>query len=273
MKIAVSGASGLIGTRLIELLKDKHEIIPLGSQECDITDLNSVSSALKTLDFDVLVHLAAYTNVDGAEIEKDKAYKLNVDGTKNIFETCLNLNKKMIYISTDFVFDGKKPPYDELTVPNPLGYYAKTKFEGEKIVKNKAMIVRISYPFQEFDIVQPKPDFIHRLVNIFAQKKQISMMFDAAITPTFIDDIVYGIEYLCENFKPEIFHLVGGKTYTPYEIGQFILKKLSLDESLVQKTTFKEYSQGKTERPQYSIILSSKNNFHRMKSLEEVLNI
>jgi dTDP-4-dehydrorhamnose reductase len=107
MRILITGSTGLIGTRITELLGEKYTFIPLLQSESDITDKVSVDSRLSTVDFDLLLHLAAYTNVDGAEKERELCHKINVDGTRHLFEMCERKKAKMIHISTDFVFDGK----------------------------------------------------------------------------------------------------------------------------------------------------------------------
>ncbi|MBP9690798.1 NAD(P)-dependent oxidoreductase [Candidatus Woesebacteria bacterium] len=270
MKIAVTGSRGLVGSRVIELLKNEFEFIPLSSEELDITEKKAVETKLDSVEYDLLLHLAAYTNVEGAENEKEKAHAINVDGTKNLLDHVIKEGKKMIYVSTDFVFDGKLPPYDEKSMPNPVGYYGKSKFEGEEIVKGKAMIVRISYPYGAQS--GGKPDFVERLKSILKLGKPLTMIADAAMTPTFIDDIAYGLSHLMKNFKPEIYHLVGGKSYTPFEVGGIIAKKCGLPESLILPTTFAEYSKGKSPRPQYSIIMTSKNDFYKMRTFEEGVN-
>ncbi len=269
MKIAVTGANGLVGSRIIELLKSKHDMIPFESRDLDITDKPTVSSVLGKTEYDLLLHLAAYTNVDGAETEKEKAHDVNVKGTGNLFDEVMKAGKKMIYVSTDFVFDGKIPPFDEKSKPNPIGYYGQTKYEGEQLVENQAMIVRISYPYGYPS--EKKPDFVQRLRKVLEHNKPITMIADSAMTPTFIDDIALGLEYLATHYKPEIYHLVGTKSYTPFEVGTIIAKHYDLPESLIMPTTYKEYMKGKAERPQYSIIMTSKNIFTPMKTFEEGL--
>jgi dTDP-4-dehydrorhamnose reductase len=188
MKIAVTGSRGLVGSRVIELLKKEFEFIPLSSEDLDITDKKSVESILNDQEFDLLLHLAAYTNVDGAENDKEKAHAINVDGTRNLLDAVIKHGKQMIYISTDFVFDGKLPPYDEMSIPHPVGYYGQSKFEGEAVVKDHAMIVRISYPYGKPGT--GKPDFVQRLKSLLEHNKPLTMIADAAMTPTYIDDIV-----------------------------------------------------------------------------------
>lgn len=267
MKIAVTGANGLVGSRVIELLQETHTVVPFESRNLDITDKKTVSVVLGKTEYDILLHLAAYTNVDGAENEKELAYAVNVEGTKNLFDAVSASGKKMIYISTDFVFDGKIPPFDEKSTPNPIGYYGQTKYEGEQVLNNQAMIIRISYPYG----LPPskKPDFVQRLRQILSHNKPITMIADSAMTPTYIDDIAKGIEYLTTHYKPEIYHLVGGKSYTPFEVGTIIAKHYNLPESLIMPTTYKEYMKGKAARPQYSIVMTSKNTFTPMKTFEE----
>lgn len=269
LKIAVTGSNGLIGSRIIELLKDKFDFIPLPSKTLDITNKENVSEVLPVLEYDILLHLAAYTNVDGAEQEKELAYKINVEGTKNIIEEASRKDKKIIYVSTDFVFDGNNPPYFEDSLPNPISYYAETKYEGEKIVKDNAMIVRISYPYRAS--YQAKPDFMRIIKNLLEQKKNLSMVTDSLMTPTFIDDIAYSFEHLFNNFSPEIFHLAGEQSMSPYDAGKLIAKTFGLDESLVQPVTYEQYFENKAKRPRLLETKSKKNNFFGMKTFEEGL--
>lgn len=270
MKIAITGASGLIGSRIVELLQNDFEFLSLSIEDMDITDPDSVESNLANLDFDLFLHLAGYTNVDGAENQKELAHKINVEGTKNVFDFVSKKNKKFIYISTDFIFDGKNPPYFEDSTPDPTGYYAQTKYEGEKIVNNNAMIVRLSYPYRaNYEI---KKDLVRKLIDYLKQGTQLKMITDSLITPTFVDDIAYSLKYLMNNYSPEIYHVVGADSLSPYDAANLIAKTFNLDESLIVPTTFEEYSKDKAVRSQYSQIKSKKNNFHSMKTFEEGLN-
>jgi len=273
LKIVITGSTGLIGSRIVELLKGDFEFIQLIEGQIDIREKDGVWKVLKKLDFDILFHLAAYTNVDGAEKEKEKAQLVNVKGTKNVLEAVSQKKKKLIYVSTDFVFDGIRrigePPYYEYSKPHPISYYAQTKYEGEKLVKNHAMILRFSYPYRSF--FEPKQDFMRRLKSYLEQKRKLQLMTDTIITPTFVDDIAYATKYLFNNFAPEIFHVVGRDSLSPYDAGKLIAKTFTLDESLVEPTTYNEYSKNKANRPQFSEIKTKKNNFYRMKSFEEGL--
>lgn len=269
MKVALSGANGLVGSRIIELLKNDFQFVPLYQKECDITKENDVYNFFNNYQFDFFLHLAAYTNVDGAEKERDKAYQINVLGTKNIFQLCQAKKVKLIYISTDFVFDGQNPPYDENSKPNPIGYYGETKYQGEKIVKDKAMIVRIAYPYRAY--FEAKKDFVRSIIEKLKNKQRLTMIIDGKMTPTFIDDIAYGLKHLIKNFTPEIFHLVGPDSLSPYEAAKLIAKVFNLDQNLIEKISYQEYMKNRARRPQYSQVQSTKNNFFQMKSFEKGL--
>jgi len=269
MKIAITGSTGLVGSRVIELLKNDFEFIPLLSKDLDLTNSVAVNKYLADLNFDLLLHLAAYTNVDQAEIEKDLAYKLNVLSTANLLEITKQKNKKFIYVSTDFVFDGKTPPFTEESVPNPLGAYGQTKYEGEKIVAKNAMIVRLSYPYKKW--LTGKKDFVNRIIELLKNRQTLKMVTDSLFTPTFIDDFAYGLKYLITNYQPEIFHLVGKNSLSPYEAGKQIAKNFGFDESLIQPTTFAEFFKNKAARPKNGTIISLKNNFQQMLSFDKGL--
>ena len=271
LKIAITGSTGLIGSRITELLKTDFEFIELVWPEFDLRKKDQIWKALKELNFDLLLHLAAYTNVDSAENEKSLAFEINVAGTKNVFDAVYQKKKKLIYISTDFVFDGKNPPFYEDSIPHPLSYYAQTKFEAEKIVKNRAMIVRFSYPYRaKYEI---KPDFVKKIKLSLEKKTTLPLISNSLITPTFIDDIALSMKHLFNNYSAEIFHIVGADSISPYQAGKLIAKMFDLDQQLISQTSFQEYLSKKAPRPQYSEIKSKKNNFYRMKTFEEGMAI
>lgn len=277
LKIALTGADGLVGSRIVELLGQDFEFIPLSQKSMDITNKEQIDNTLKNLDFDIFFHLAAYTNVPGAETNKELCFKINRDGTKNVFDVVNSKGKKFIYISTDFVFDGVNPPYDEDSQPNPTSVYAASKYDGEKIVNplrqladgGQAMIVRIAYPYRaNFEL---KKDFFRTFKFYLENNKPLSMIADSLMTPTFIDDIAFGLKYLFNNYSPEIFHLVGSQPISPYEAAVIVAKTFNLDQSLIGKTTYKEYVKGKARLPQFVTIKSKKNNFYKMKTFEQGL--
>lgn len=269
----ISGSTGLVGSRIVDLLKNDFNFIPLLANQVNITDKQKVSDFINDKDFDIFLHLAAYTNVNGAEFEKDLAYNINVEGTKNVFNSVLNKNKKFIHISTDFVFSGvdKDKIYYEEDTPHPNGIYGKTKLQGEKLVKGKAMIVRLSYPFRAY--FDEKKDFVSSIRSVLESGQEINVVTDSILTPTFIDDIAFALKHLLNNFDTNIYHLVGSSNISPFNAVKLIALKFGLDSNLIKPTSFASYfKEYAVIRPQYSSIKSKNNNFYKMKSFEEGLD-
>lgn len=260
MKILGTGLSGLVGSRIVELLKDKDEF---DSSKADITDRNAIIEKIKSTDASIVLHLAAKTDVDGCEKDKilgenGDAWKINVEGTRNIVNACEESKKKLIYISTDFVFDGTKEVYNEDDTPNPINWYAQTKFEGEKIVQNSSspwIIVRLAYPYRShFE----KKDFVRTLINKLEKGESLQMVTDHIITPTFIDDIAFAIGKLMERDALGIFHVVGSTSLTPYDAALAIARRFDLNKDLIGKTTRREFFNNRAQRPFHLAIKNDK---------------
>lgn len=265
LTIALTGATGLVGSRIKELLETEFNIITLPQNEMDIRQRSTVETKLHQLEFDLLLHMAAYTDVDRAETDKDSCHSLNVEGTRNLFETTQNMGKKMIYISTDFVFDGSEEGYDENSTPKPIGYYGQTKYEGEQIVRGNAMIVRISYPYRA--VFADKTDIVRSILSILEESKTIKGITDNLITPTFVDDVAASLKHLINSFAPEIYHIVGGDSLSGFDLARTIADSFGLNRNLIVPTTFAEFYSGRARRPKNSNMKSVKNNFYKMKAL------
>ena len=256
-KILVSGGLGLVGSRIVELLSDKYDLsLHSRSNGFEITDLKSFSSLDR--DAKYFLHLAAKADVDGSELEKELAensevWKINVNGTKNVADFCHENNIKVIYISTDFVFDGEKKEgdfYTEEDIPNPVNFYAKTKYEGEKAIQNSGAeyaIIRIAYPYRkEFEA---KKDFVRAILERLKQGLPIKAIIDHIMCPTFIDDIAIVIDKIIETGGSGIYHAVGGTPLTPYDAALKMQEVFDLDKSLIGTTTRNEFFEGKARRP------------------------
>src|SRR3989344_2611687 len=267
LKIAATGLSGLVGARMRALTDNEFEWIDLNESMLDITRKDEVASCIKNLNADLLLHLAAFTDVDGCENNKDRAWQINVEGTRNLFVSAQGKKIKFIYVSTGFVFDGDNPPYYEDSVPNPISHYGTTKYEGEKIVGNGGMIIRIDYPYGS--TVAHKKDVVGSLLDLLKENKPIKGVVDQILTPTFIDDIAHAFVHLVANFDPSIFHLVGANSLSGYELIKTIGREFNIDTSSVLQTTYDEFYRDKARRPRNDIVKTKKNNFYPMKSFEE----
>ncbi len=267
MKILGTGLNGLIGSRIVDLLKEKHTFENISrSTGVDITDYDSVLKAISSFDADIVLHLAAYTDVKQAEKEMDlgeksQSWKINVVGTENVAKACSKLSKKLIYFSTDLVLGGDDMPvggFSERSVPNPLSFYAKTKYEAEKIVNQLQtpwLIIRPAYPYRaSFE----KPDFVRFFKTWLSEKKPIAVLEDRLVTPTFIDDLALAIDTLIEKDETGVYHAVGSQIISMYDAVLLIAKTFNLDQGLVSKTTRKEFLVGRPPEPFSSALNNAK---------------
>ncbi len=280
MTVAVTGARGLIGSRIVELLQDSFNFLPISSQDLDIRDENSIENFLNNKEISYLLHLAAKADVDGCEAEKDlgeesEAWKINVKGSFNIANYCKKRNIKLIYISTDFVFDGEKEIgdfYTEEDTPNPINFYAKTKYEGEKAVISSGVehvILRIAYPYREK--FEQKKDFVRAILERLKEGLEVNAVTDHIMCPTFIDDIAYAIKAVVENNPSGIYHAVGSLPISPYDAAIKIAENFSLNKELIKPTTREKYFEGKAPRP-FNLSLKNdkiKNLGVKMRTFEE----
>ncbi len=287
-KIIGTGLNGLVGSRIVELLQDRYELENISrSTGVDITDQAQVDTVISSSKASVVLHLTAKTDVDGCERDKerdiaiakipgtgqelfkntDTAWAINVVGTQNVVEACKKTDKKLIYFSTDFVFDGENPSdggYKEEDKPNPINWYGLTKHKGEDIILNSGIpfvIIRLAYPFGPFnseahpgpflngDKGKKKKDFVRAILSRLQKGEVVSGITDHIFAPTFIDDIAKVLNVVISSKTEGIYHAVGSQALTPYEVSLMIAKKFNFPESLIEKTTRDEYFQGRAERP------------------------
>lgn len=232
--LLLTGGSGLVGSRLKQLFRDTYRIknLDLDSQ-IDITDFDSVDQAVKQSEAEVLVHLAAYTNVSAAYEQLNNlegpCYQVNVTGTENVAKAAAKYDKYLIHISTDFVFDGKKTePYTEEDDPNPIEWYGQTKYMAEQKVwelTENWLILRIAYPYA----ANPsRPDFVHKIIDKLQAGSLPPQFTDHTITPTYIDDLAKVIETAINNRPQGIYHAVGSSWHTDFDLTNLIKKTYAL---------------------------------------------
>jgi len=261
-----TGLSGLVGSRIVELLSPGYDFENLSLETgVNILDVNDLDKRFSTSKAEWVFHLAAKTDVDGCEIDKEHgiegdAWKINVGGTQNIVSACQKYQKKLLYISTDFVFDGfENKNYTEEDQPNPQSWYAVTKYEGEKAVINSSipyLICRIAFPYRAVNFI--KRDLVHLIIDKLQKKEHLTVVSDQFITPTFIDDIALAIKLLFSKNQAGIFHLVGSEKVTSLNMALKIAKLFKLDESLIINTTLAKYYQNRAPRPFHAVLKNAK---------------
>lgn len=248
LPLLMSGASGLVGSRFVELYQDIYEIYNLDlTNQVDITSLESVRQFVTAHPATHLIHLAAFTDTTRAQAEAgDKTglcYRVNVVGTENITRVCREQGIHLIHISTDFVFDGTKPaPYVEGDPRHPLDWYGETKAQAEAVVEQGGgdyTIVRLAYPYRrEFAL---KPDLVTKLRSKLADNSLPPQFTDTVITPTFVDDLARGFDTCIKQSPKGIYHFVGSTSLSPYELAVKVAKTFGFDPALVKQGTLTEY--------------------------------
>ncbi len=286
-KVIGTGLSGLVGSRIVELLKDKYEFVDFSLDTgVNILDKENIAAAFeKNKDAVAVIHLAAFTDTNAAWEQKgDKSnicYRLNVDGTQNILDLAQKFNQYLIYISTDFVFDGAKTtPYVETDTPNPIEWYGETKYLGEKLILDSGYpnfnISRITYPYRaKFDA---KVDIIRKVLTKLKNGEEVKMFSDQICTYTFIDDIASVLGYFLENKNTGIYHLVGSSSHSPYDMAKLVASTFGLDQKLVKSSSLDDYikSQPAGSRPWQKTLITSNQKIVNLGlnfcTLEEGLN-
>ena len=202
MVVLVTGSNGQLGQSLQFVAKKHPEItfIFCDSKQLNITDFENVNAIFKQHKPNFCINAAAYTAVDKAESEPEKAHLINVVGAKNLAEACKEFNTVLLHISTDFVFDGTSIiPYLETDVPNPTGVYGQTKLEGEKAIQatfDNYYIIRTSWVYSQFGA-----NFMKTMLRLASERDSISVVNDQIGTPTNAVDLA-NVLLSIANFKP-----------------------------------------------------------------------
>ncbi len=263
MKYFITGGSGLLGQRLATVADNDDEIVlshnanpTKNTVKCDITDLEEVKQVINREKPDVIIHCAAMTNVDLCEDEIEKAYLINGDGTGNMAQAAEEINAKIIYVSTDFVFDGETGFYKEDDAVNPLGIYAKSKYEGEVQIQKYSTnwaIARVSvlYGWHE------RQNFTTWVINQLRQNNQINIVTDQINSPTLADNAGEAMFEIARQDKNGIFHTAGNNRISRYDFTELIAEAFDLNKKLINPTTSSEFIQ-KAPRPQDSSLDVSK---------------
>ena len=236
MKILVTGASGMLGQDLCPILEDNgYDVIETDIHNLDITDIEQCKKILKAESPGFVVHCAAYTNVDKAEDDFETARKINVIGSENLAKVCAEIDSTMIYISTDYVFDGEKEePYLPSDVTNPINNYGLTKLQGEEVVKkhcNKHYIARTSWLYGHHG-----KNFVETMISL-ADRPELKVVNDQIGCPTWTVELANGIVKLINSGKYGTYHVCGSGATTWHDFAKEIFIQTGLKTNLQPCTT------------------------------------
>jgi len=253
-KILVTGAKGMLGTDLVARLKAtrKYDVVPVDVEEMDVTRLAQVKAVMLDCRPQIVIHCAAYTNVDRAESERELAMAVNSEGTKHIAFFCRELSADMLYISTDYVFDGTKPtPYVETDLPNPINVYGESKLAGEMhvmVLLERYKICRTSWLCGVHG-----RNFIDTILSAVAEGRPLSVVNDQVGRPTFAFDLATALVWLLERPEYGIYHVTNSGFCSWYEFAQQIVQ-LSGAKNVTMRPITSEQFRSLARRPHYSVL-------------------
>ncbi len=273
-KILITGANGLLGQHLVKelLAHTDAAIIAVGKGPCRLPEVKSVRLDYYDLDItdgiaafafyltqkpDVIVHTAAKTQVDECELHPVDCWNVNVTATRFLVEAARKFNPYIIFLSTDFVFDGEAGPYGEDAIPAPLSYYGSSKVAGEKEILASgltAAVVRTCLVYGHTSGGN-RTNILTWVKQNLLQGKQIQLVQDQWRTPTYAGDLAVGIRLLIEQQATGIFHISGSEMMTPYDMAVRAAEMMGLDETLIEPVTAATFTQPAKRPPVTGFVL------------------
>ncbi|KPM49113.1 SDR family oxidoreductase [Jiulongibacter sediminis] len=272
-KILITGSNGLLGQKLVELLKNegKSEIIATARGEnrlpytdgytfkkMDITDREEVLSVIKAAKPDVVINTAAMTNVDQCESDKDNCWAQNVTAVEYLIEACKASDSFLLHLSTDFIFDGTEGPYKEEAEANPLSFYGWSKWAGEKLILHSDIKWAIARTVLVYGIAHDmsRSNIILWVKKSLEEGKKINVVTDQWRTPTLAEDLAKGCALIAEKEAAGIFNISGEQLLNPYQMANLTADFFNLDKTLIAEATAATFSQPAKRPPKTGFDIS-----------------
>ena len=271
MKILVTGANGLLGQKLVAILRDEKGIELIATARgvnrnpeggytylsADLRNMDGIKVFIEICDPDVIIHCAAMTQVDECEQNQELCWENNVDTTQNLIEIAKSCNAHFVYVSTDFVFDGKEGPYTERDMPKPISVYGESKLAAEKLLHQSG----ISYAIVRTVLVYGTSLNASRSNLVLWVKKSleagepIKVVNDQWRTPTLAEDLAKGCYLVAKGKHEGIFHISGEGMMTPYEMALKVAETYGLDASLITEVDASTFSQPGKRPPKTGFVI------------------
>jgi len=265
MKVLVTGAGGLLGSKIVELAKDytvykTHVSHPFfqDSIRMDITNEKEVRQVFSQVMPNVVIHTAAETNVDKCEDRREHAWKINADGTRILAEACNKANAKMMYVSTDYVFDGEKGLYAEEDEPNPVNYYGLTKLMGERNVEKLCESFAILRTSVLYGTHPEKPNFVKWVIAALVRGKPLTVVEDHYNSPTLADNLAEAVIEAVESRVGGVYHAAGSERISRYDLALKVAETFNFDATLVRPIRMSELKAWTAKRPKDSSLCVDK---------------
>ncbi|GAB7389184.1 dTDP-4-dehydrorhamnose reductase [Bacillaceae bacterium] len=272
-KVLVTGANGQLGKDMVEVLLQRgYECIGCGRNQLDITDMEMVKEVVQSIRPDVIIHAAAYTKVDVAESEPEKAFLVNAWGTRNMSVAAESIGAKLVYISTDYVFNGNATmPYQEFSPTAPINVYGASKLAGEQMVRDfhtRFFIVRTSWVYGRYG-----QNFVKTMLDLAKKNQTLKVVHDQIGSPTYTVDLAKKIEELIRTDRYGIYHISNSGQCSWYKFAKSIFKiaEIEVDVQPVATSDFPRPA----KRPAYSVLdhmALRLNGFSPMRKWEEALH-
>ena len=270
MRILVTGANGLLGQKLVELISTKNDYLiataksklvidlPCGEyHSLDITNRNQVESVVQASKPDVIINTAAMTQVDQCETEQDKCWLNNVTAVENLVHACEQTKTHLVQVSTDFIFDGTNGPLDETAKPNPISFYGKSKLAAEEAVQKSNTDWAILRTVLVYGVTNDmsRSNIVLWVKKSLEEGKTINVVNDQWRTPTLAEDLAMGC-YLAATKKVKgIYNISGDNMMTPYDIAIKTADFFGLDKSLIKQTDSTQFKQPAARPPKTGFII------------------
>lgn len=252
MKVVVTGAAGQLGQDVMrELARKNHQAFGTGRTQLDITNEADVTAYISEVKPDVILHCAAYTNVDAAEENEDVAYQINAAGTEYLAKAAKLTGAKMLYISTDYVFDGTATePYEVDEPTKPLGAYGRTKLAGEQLLQkhlDEFFIVRTAWVFGIYG-----NNFVKTMIRLGQERGEVGVVHDQVGSPTYTVDLAQFMVELMETDKYGVYHATNSGICSWYDFAVEIFKQAEMNVK-VNPLTSDQFPRP-AARPKYSVL-------------------
>lgn len=251
MKVLIVGAKGMLGTDLLKVLSSNKEVIGTDIEDFDITKQGETIENVTRIRPDILLNVAAFTQVDQCETERERAMMVNGEGVKNLAIACAKNKIKMLHVSTDYIFDGNKEiPYVEDDPPFPLSIYGRSKLLGERYLRDilsENIIIRTSWLFGA-----QGENFVKTILRLAQEKDELRVVDDQRGSPTYTLHLAQAINILIDTGVQGIFHITNRGSCTWYEFASEIVKLKGINIKIKPITT--EEIGRPARRPRFSVL-------------------
>lgn len=275
MKVLVTGANGMLGQHLIRRLVEEGKFVihatgrgagrlPYGSSNgvtyhaTDLTDFKKAQALVERVSPHIIIHAAAMTQPNECAADATACWKMNVGATRVLLRGAQKVRSYFIYISTDFVFDGKEGPYDEHAVTNPVNTYGESKLLAEEMVEQSGLhwaIIRTVLVYGD-KVPGGRPNFVHWVRDQLAAGQPIRVVNDQWRTPTFVEDLAKGIVLTLLKHAKGIFHISGRDTCTPYQLACMVAALLGRDATLITPVTADTFKEPARRPPKTGFVIT-----------------